>query len=146
MTSDCAAVDRPRKARQASARRCRTSLTTCGHRDDLDATEVQMGKFYLSAVVGALAVGCSSPDATGESSAPAPAQTADQAGVVKQRSQFADSTVFNIVDMGSSAWINLLADGDAVTVQVFYLGDKTTDSGHTPATLVLVDTLSLDSD
>src|SRR5436305_1899446 len=64
---------------------------------------------------------------------------------VKQKSQFADATLINLVDPGSTT-IALTADGQPITVQIFYSGDKTTDTGRTPATPVLVDTISLDTD
>lgn len=66
-------------------------------------------------------------------------------GQTQQRSQFADGTVMNLVDPGNTT-LTLTADGDPVTVQIFYVGDKTTDTAHIPATAVLVDTLSLASD
>src|SRR5262245_11634585 len=64
---------------------------------------------------------------------------------VTQKSQFADATLLNLVDPGSTT-LALTADGQPITVQIFYSGDKTTDSGRTAATPVLVDTLTLDTD
>src|SRR5881394_3573023 len=61
-----------------------------------------------------------------------------------QASQFADATVMNLVDPGSTT-LTLTADGDPVTVQIFYIGDKTTDTEHIPGQAVLVDTISLAS-
>jgi hypothetical protein len=66
-------------------------------------------------------------------------------GQTKQASQFADGTVMNLVDPGPTT-LSLTADGDPVTVQIFYVGDKTTNTDHIPATAVLVDTIDLASD
>lgn len=68
-----------------------------------------------------------------------------QVGKTQQASQFADGTIMNLVDPGDTT-LTLTADGDPVTVQIFYIGDKTTDTTHTASTAVLVDTLSLASD
>jgi hypothetical protein len=92
-----------------------------------------------------LLAGCSSADlasgGTGtEGAAQKPAVTE-----VKQRSQFADATLINLVDPGSTT-LALSADGQAVTIQVFYSGDKTTDTGRTASAPVLVDTISLNTD
>src|SRR4029450_5436005 len=68
----------------------------------------------------------------------------------QQKSQFADATVLNLVDPGdllnNKATLTFNADGDPVTLQVFYIGDKTTDTQHIPSTAVLVDTISLATD
>ena len=104
-----------------------------------------MTKFRLSMVVFALSAGCSSPEASGGGSPTrGPLPETGEVGQVTQRSQLADSTVFNIVDLGTGAWLNMMSDQEAVTLQVFYIGDKTTASGHFPSTAVLVDTISLD--
>jgi len=66
-------------------------------------------------------------------------------GTVEQKSQFADATLLNLVDP-MSATIAVTADGQPITVQVFYSADKTTDSGRTAAAPVLVDTLTLNTD
>src|ERR1041385_5877763 len=68
-----------------------------------------------------------------------------QVGKAQQASQFADGTVMNLVDPGPTT-LTLTADGDPVTVQIFYIGDKTTDTQHIPSTAVLIDTLSIASD
>lgn len=68
-----------------------------------------------------------------------------QIGQTRQKSQFADATVMNLVDPGPTR-LTVTADGDPVTVQIFYIGDKTTDTAHIPATATLVDTLDLASD
>lgn len=68
-----------------------------------------------------------------------------QIGQTKQAAQFADATVFNLVDTGNTT-LSVTADGDAVTLQVYYIGDKTTNAGHFPATAVLVDTIELQTD
>jgi len=64
---------------------------------------------------------------------------------VSQKSQFADATLINLVDPGSTT-LALTADGQPITVQIFYSADKTTDTGRTAATPVLVDTISLNTD
>jgi hypothetical protein len=66
-------------------------------------------------------------------------------GAVEQKSQFADATLLNLVDPGGTT-IAITADGQPITVQVFYSGDKTTDSGRTASAPVLVDTINLDTD
>ena len=68
-----------------------------------------------------------------------------QTGKVTQKAQFADATIVNLVDP-LSATLALTADGTPITVQIFYTGDKTTDSGRTAAAPVLVDTLTLNTD
>src|SRR4051812_4161529 len=60
-------------------------------------------------------------------------------GEVAQKAQFADATIVNLVDP-LSATLALPADGVPITVQIFYSGDKTTDSGRTISAPVLVDT------
>jgi len=76
----------------------------------------------------------------------APAQPENiQVGQAKQASQFADATVLNLVDPGDTT-LTLTADGDPVTVQIFYIGDKTTDTDHIPGTATLIDTVSIASD
>ncbi len=64
---------------------------------------------------------------------------------VQQKAQFADATLLNLVDPGATT-IAITADGMPITVQIFYSGDKTTDTGRTAAAPVLVDTISLDTD
>jgi hypothetical protein len=73
----------------------------------------------------------------------APEET--QIGQTRQAAQFADATVMNLVDTGDTR-LTVTADGDPVTVQIYYIGDKTTNAGHFPATAVLIDTLSLATD
>jgi hypothetical protein len=68
-----------------------------------------------------------------------------QIGQTKQAAQFADATVFNLVDTGKTT-LSVTADGDPVTLQIYYIGDKTTNDGHFPATAELVDTIDLQSD
>ena len=74
-----------------------------------------------------------------------PSETPKATGAVEQKSQFADATLLNLVDP-LSATIALTADGQPITVQVFYSGDKTTDSGRTASAPVLVDTINLNTD
>jgi hypothetical protein len=64
---------------------------------------------------------------------------------VQEKAQFADATLLNLVDP-LAATISVTADGNPVTVQIFYSGDKTTDTGRTAAAPVLVDTLTLATD
>jgi hypothetical protein len=93
-----------------------------------------------------LLAGCSSSGewpADGVSAAGA--ETPKATAQVEQKSQFADATLINLVDP-LSAQLSLTADGEAITVQVFYSGDKTTDTGRTAAAPVLVDTISLNTD
>jgi hypothetical protein len=66
-------------------------------------------------------------------------------GQVTQKAQFADATIVNLVDP-LSATLALTADGVPITVQVFYSGDKTTDSGRIISAPVLVDTITLNTD
>jgi hypothetical protein len=66
-------------------------------------------------------------------------------GAVQQKSQFADATLLNLVDPGATT-IAITADGQPITVQIFYSGDKTTDTGRTASAPVLVDTISLATD
>src|SRR5204862_392181 len=87
--------------------------------------------------------GCSG---TGDWQAGVPtAADTTQTGQTKQASQFADGTVMNLVDSGPTT-LTMTADGDPVTIQIYYIGDKTTDTEHIPATAVLVDTVELASD
>lgn len=108
-----------------------------------------MRAYTLMALLSVTAAGCSgtSDGQTGTPSTDEPTQI----GQTQQKSQFADGTVLNLVDPGNlfnpnKATLKLTADGDPVTVQVFYIGDKTTDTQHIPSTAVLVDTLSIASD
>jgi len=64
---------------------------------------------------------------------------------VAQKSQFADATLVNLVDPLTTT-LALAADGNPVTIQIFYSGDKTTDTGRTASAPVLVDTVSLNID
>jgi hypothetical protein len=106
-----------------------------------------MKKGLFSVVAVGCVLGCSAPDNDGEKAPSTVASPNEPAvGQVKQRSQFADATVFNIVDPGASPFLTVNADGDPVTVQIYYIGDKTTDAGHFPATAVLAGTLDLASD
>ena len=98
---------------------------------------------YTLVAMLSVTAGCSG---TGDWQAGVPtAPETTQIGQTKQAAQFADATVFNLVDTGSTT-LSVTADGDAVTLQVYYIGDKTTNDGHFPATAVLVDTISLETD
>lgn len=100
-----------------------------------------MRAYTLIAMLSVTA-GCSG---TGDRQAGAPAPESTEIGQTRQAAQFADATVFNLVDPGKTT-LTVTADGDPVTLQVFYIGDKTTNAGHFPATAVLVDTISLETD
>ncbi len=92
----------------------------------------------------ALLVGCSSGQSwpsggAGDEATEAPGGSVAE---IKQKSQFADANIINLVDPGV-ATLALTADGNPVTVQIFYTADKTTDTGRTSANPVLVDTVTL---
>jgi hypothetical protein len=101
-----------------------------------------MRAYTLIAMLSVTA-GCSGAGDWQAGVATAPEST--KIGQTKQAAQFADGTVFNLVDPGKTK-LMLTADGDAVALQVFYVGDKTTNAGHFPATAVLVDTIELATD
>ena len=107
-----------------------------------------MVKVLLSVMAVGFALGCAAPNDDDDKAAGTMASDPEEpaVGQVQQASQFADATVFNIVDVGASPFLTLLANGDPVTIQIFYVGDKTTDAGHFPSTAVLVDTISLGTD
>jgi hypothetical protein len=67
-------------------------------------------------------------------------------GSTQQKAQFADGTVLNIVDPGLLPSLTVTADFNPVTVSVFYVSDKTTNAGHQPGTVQLVQTIELDAD
>ncbi|HEX4334424.1 MAG TPA: hypothetical protein VH062_00845 [Polyangiaceae bacterium] len=68
-------------------------------------------------------------------------------GELSQGAQFADKTVINETQLQNNGMSLLLtADGSNLTIQVFYLGDKTTDTGRTIAAPVLKNTVSLVTD
>src|ERR1700753_3488549 len=92
-----------------------------------------------------LLAGCSSNGEWASGGIDSQGAGAPKTAVVQQKAQFADATLLNLVDP-LSATISVTADGEPVTIQVFYSGDKTTDNGRTPATPVLVDTINLDTD
>ena len=98
--------------------------------------------FTVAGLLGLLS-GCAGNqvDVPGDGADPAPVQVAE----VQQRSQFADATIVNLVDP-ISATLTLTADLEPVDVQIFYIGDKTTNSGRTVSAPVLVDTISLSAD
>jgi hypothetical protein len=100
--------------------------------------------FAILAVVG----GCSSEQgwtATGSDPSSETNDPATEVGEVKQKAQFADDTVINLVDP-LVATITVTADGNPTMVNIFYVGDKTTNSGRTASAPVLVQTLNLDTD
>jgi hypothetical protein len=66
-------------------------------------------------------------------------------GKTQQKAQFADNTVVNLVDPGSAV-LSLTADINPVDVNIFYVSDKTTNTGHQTGTVTLVDTISLAAD
>src|SRR5437868_1152810 len=89
--------------------------------------------------------GCSSNGEWTSGGVGEPTGTPKATGSVEQKAQFADATLLNLVDPGNTT-IAITADGQPTTVQVFYSGDKTTDSGRTASAPVLVDTITLDTD
>ncbi len=60
----------------------------------------------------------------------------------RQAAQFADNTILNLVDPGLTM-ISLTAEDMPTTVQIRYIGDKTTDSGTTTGTDGVAATISL---
>jgi hypothetical protein len=80
---------------------------------------------------------------TGQNAPTAPA--VGETGEVKQLAQFADATLINEVNLQNMS-VLLDADGQAIDVQVFYSGDKTTDTGRTPSAPVLIQTVHLETD
>jgi len=105
-----------------------------------------MRSFTLVGVVAVLA-GCSGGQTlgTGAGTEGTDPTAAPVVGQVKQKAQFADDTIINLVDP-LSATITVTADLNPTTVQVYYVGDKTTNTGHTVASPVLVDTIDLAAD
>jgi len=102
----------------------------------------------LLSMLGVLA-GCGvDQDPSGPTTQSAPSvPAAEQTGQVAQHAQFADATVINEVQLQSNGMSLLIdADGSPLTLQVFYVGDKTTDSGRTAAAPVLRHTISMDTD
>ena len=91
-----------------------------------------------------LAAGCSGEGAVGAGTEASGAAT-PEIGQAKQKSQFADDTVINLVDP-FSATLTLTADVNPVDVNIFYVSDKTTNTGHQVGTVTLVDTISLAAD
>ncbi len=86
----------------------------------------------------ALLAGCSGGQDLSGTEAPGN----DAIGAVTQKSQFADNTIINLVDT-LSATVTLTTDVNPVTVQIYYVGDKTTDTTHTAAAPVLVSTVNV---
>lgn len=97
----------------------------------------------LFALLVLAAAGCSSegmgsgPGAAGDVS-----EGTSEVAQVKQKAQFADNTIINLVDPGT-ATVTLTADVNPVNVQVFYVGDKTTNTGHIAGAATLIDTISV---
>jgi hypothetical protein len=106
-----------------------------------------MRSFTLVGVLAVLAAGCSGGQTlgTGAGADGTDPTAAPAVGQVKQKSQFADDTIINLVDPGS-ATITLTADINPTTVQIYYVGDKTTDTTHTVSSPVLVSTVDLAAD
>ncbi len=89
------------------------------------------------------AFGCADPGSVPGGAAGA-AGAAD-IGVTEQAAQFADDTIFNLVDL-TSATIMFTADFNPTTVNLFYVNAKTTDSGNSVGSVDLVQTISLAAD
>jgi hypothetical protein len=82
---------------------------------------------------------------------PPPADTSAPSvtvGTTQQKAQFADNTVISLAGMASVSPLQLLltADINPVDINIFYVSDKTTDSGHQVGTVTLVGTISLAAD
>jgi hypothetical protein len=107
-----------------------------------------MRSYRLVALL-ALLGGCSSgqgfSDGGGQSTDSSGAPEAAVVGEVKQKAQFADDTIINLVDPGT-ATLTLTADVKPVNVQIFYISDKTTNSGHVSGPATLIETISLNAD
>lgn len=89
--------------------------------------------------------GCSSNGEWASGGIEGATETPNATGSVQQKSQFANATLLNLVDPGATT-IAITADGEPITVQVFYSADKTTDRGRTASAPVLVDTLTINTD
>lgn len=70
---------------------------------------------------------------------------ASDIGVTREAAQFADDTILNIVDF-TAATLSFTADFNPVTVNLFYISAKTTDSGSPPGNAFLVQTIELAAD
>jgi hypothetical protein len=103
-----------------------------------------MRTYKLVALLAVLG-GCSSDQMGPSAGAGVVPVAAPTVGQVKQKSQFADGTIINLVDP-LAATLTVTADIDPVTVQVFYVSDKTTDTGHAVGNVTLVDTIALAAD
>jgi len=98
----------------------------------------------------AIVAGCSSGQGfAGAGSDPVSEEDVDGTEPVEeasQKAQFADDTIINLLEPGLTTTVTVTADFDPVTVNIFYVGDKTTNSGRTPSAPQLVQTLSLAAD
>jgi hypothetical protein len=109
-----------------------------------------MRTFSIFAML-AIVAGCSSEQGfAGAGSDPVSEEvdgTEPPVGASTQKAQFADDTVINLLEPGyNSTIVTVTADNDPVNINVFYLGDKTTNAGRTPAAPQLVQSISLAAD
>lgn len=109
-----------------------------------------MGRMRTFSIFAMLAIvaGCSSEQGfAGAGSDPVSEEEVDgtesPVGETKQKAQFADATVINLLEPGLTTTITVTADIDPVTVNLFYIGDKTTNSGRTPSAPQLIQTIAL---
>jgi hypothetical protein len=110
-------------------------------------------KYIALVICGLVSFACADPSMgttfeRGESAeqTPVPEETT---GTVRQKAQFADDTVLNILGHVGAPTPQLLltADNDPVNVNIYYIGDKTNSSGvRTPMAPVLISTVSLAAD
>jgi len=94
--------------------------------------------------LAALVVGCSGVRDTETATTDSPGS--DGIAKTQQKAQFADNTVINIVDPDFGPSLTVTADIQPVTVEIFYVSDKTTDSGHQVGNVTLVQTIDLAAD
>lgn len=67
-------------------------------------------------------------------------------GSARQRAQFANDTLVNLVDPGKDPSLLITASSTPETVEIFYLSAKTTDTGSDPGTVTLAATINLAAD
>lgn len=95
---------------------------------------------WLLALSGLLAAcsGVTGADPTSGSNEPT--------GTARERAQFANDTLVNLVDPGKDPALLITAASIPETVEVFYLSAKTTDTGSDPGTVTLAETINLAAD
>lgn len=93
----------------------------------------------LSALVSACSGGVVGDPNSGSNSV-------EPTGQTQQRAQFAASSLINLVDPGRDPNLFFTASSSPETIEVFYVGAKTTDTGDLPAAVTLAQTISLAAD